>query len=1373
MSADIDGDGLTNAVEQTGWCNASGCFQTNASDSDSDADGLTDGQEKLYETNPLNDQSPGIYVEYESNLNTRQYYSRDGFSPAGWGWQQYGDRYISMGAVVVRRGAAFSVGGPPDATIQVIPSIPSLTTLTPVRDTCGGRWRIAVPSNGTVGKYQILLQDGAWSKSLNLYVIFELPSPSSSFTQAMVDNFVYDDDPSNLRDERAVNLGDYRYEPTNPGYAWIPAEGWINAGSGYRFTLSQFEPYVFEDHVIEAINGRTSQWDAAFDLVARADKVTRFNYPRVLYSSQKVLYPPDGDDSNQCSNIAGLLTAFQRSAGIPARTFFTDWVENSFDHAAEIWLNGAWYSARGYRRAEDPGCGWNCEEGHLNPTTRSTWGRNTYKPWHSAGNGSGSTIMTIDETWNWSGVNWVDGEPGHEYRWPSWDWDAVVGKSWWDMQFVPYWTYWGWTQEPQIVGSPPNDWPAVTSFTLDVTPNSQVVTRTNSTSYTVSLNTSDGFSNRVRLSVSGLPGNTTSTFLPDNYCAPNCTRTLIVSTTAGTPLGNFYPTVMGTDSGLADRTETVELIVTDAMGATGASTATPPDLGALSTDDQSGLTVQGVRDYGLDTDGDGYFDQLVIDLEVTAAQPGSYWLRGQLGPDHYVPRLMGMGGLIVVAITQADLAAGANSVQLRFEGLRISAAKVDGPYLLKYLSITDVSDPEPNQFVTEALGQWNSIYTTAAYRAGQFQNQGALFSDRISEAVVDADGDGRFEALTLNIGLDIFKPGTYTVQGDLYNSEEQFVAQASWTGSGSTASLQFTELAGTTGPYVLKELELLNAAGEGIDYVYDAYTTQQVMQAEIKTHIMGQAELGEVGAEATLPGPYSDAGRDTDGDGLFDQLVITATLVIEPGEGGQPYRLEGWLVDANGGLASWATSQPQVLGEGTHNLALAFDGRVINERGVDGRFKLVALKALQGSAYTVLDEIDVAYTTAIYDHNDFEEPVLGPLAVSMFEDNMENGTSQWSASSPWSLATSAWYSYSHAWKAEATGSKNGTLTTVPLNLSGYADPALRFKTCYNMASANDMGYLQISTDGLQWTRVATFTNSTSHWSSQGVDLSGIGNTPTLKVRFEANSTTGLLWYVDDVYLSASPDTDGDGLGDRREDLNHNGNPADDDSDGDGIPDYMDPDDDGDGVLTKDEDVNQDGNPGNDDTDHDGKPNYVDSDDDGDGIPTSTEGLTTDSDADHVPDYLEPNNVDTDGDGKKNYQDADDDGDGVPTADEDPNDNDNPADDDTDGDTKPNYLDIDDDGDGDSTAIEGPTADDDGDGAPNYLEPDDEDIDNDGLKNEQDPDDDGDGVPSADEDWDHDGSPLDDDGNDDGIPDFLDPAVSEPPIHFNYLPVVIK
>lgn len=89
--------------------------------------------------------------------------------------------------------------------------------------------------------------------------------------------------------------------------------------------------------------------------------------------------------------------------------------------------------------------------------------------------------------------------------------------------------------------------------------------------------------------------------------------------------------------------------------------------------------------------------------------------------------------------------------------------------------------------------------------------------------------------------------------------------------------------------------------------------------------------------------------------------------------------------------------------------------------------------------------------------------------------------------------------------------------------------------------------------------------------------------------------------------------DNDGIPAALEDINGNNDLDDDDTDGDGLPNYLDSDDDGDNVLTSTENPNytedllltiaQ-------DTDADGIPDYLDTDDDNDGVPTINEESLT-------------------------------------------------------------------------------------------------------------------------------------------------------------------
>ena len=65
--------------------------------------------------------------------------------------------------------------------------------------------------------------------------------------------------------------------------------------------------------------------------------------------------------------------------------------------------------------------------------------------------------------------------------------------------------------------------------------------------------------------------------------------------------------------------------------------------------------------------------------------------------------------------------------------------------------------------------------------------------------------------------------------------------------------------------------------------------------------------------------------------------------------------------------------------------------------------------------------------------------------------------------------------------------------------------------------------------------------------------------------------------------------------------------------------------DNDGILTKDEDLDNDGDINDDDTDEDGIANYLDVDDDNDGILTKDESIDEDTDGDGIVDYLDKDN----------------------------------------------------------------------------------------------------------------------------------------------------
>src|SRR5690606_27103053 len=106
---------------------------------------------------------------------------------------------------------------------------------------------------------------------------------------------------------------------------------------------------------------------------------------------------------------------------------------------------------------------------------------------------------------------------------------------------------------------------------------------------------------------------------------------------------------------------------------------------------------------------------------------------------------------------------------------------------------------------------------TGAYNAGDFENYGALLSRQYSHGVLDNDGNGQVDGLGVSTGLNLYQPGTYRVEADLYDAEENFVSHATWSGAGPEVSLRFEGVAGRVGPYTLRDVTLFNSAGESID----------------------------------------------------------------------------------------------------------------------------------------------------------------------------------------------------------------------------------------------------------------------------------------------------------------------------------------------------------------------------------------------------------------------------------------------------------------------------------------------------------------------------------------------------------------------------
>src|SRR5947209_1548532 len=114
--------------------------------------------------------------------------------------------------------------------------------------------------------------------------------------------------------------------------------------------------------------------------------------------------------------------------------------------------------------------------------------------------------------------------------------------------------------------------PANPDFALSATPASQTVTQGGSTTYTVNISPSGGFTGAVSLSADGLPAGASASFSPNPATG---SATITVSTTATTSTGSFSATSTGTTTNLS-HTASVSLVVNAAAVPDFILSATPP-----------------------------------------------------------------------------------------------------------------------------------------------------------------------------------------------------------------------------------------------------------------------------------------------------------------------------------------------------------------------------------------------------------------------------------------------------------------------------------------------------------------------------------------------------------------------------------------------------------------------------------------------------------------------------------------------------------------------------------------------------------------------------------------------------------------------------
>ncbi len=231
-------------------------------------------------------------------------------------------------------------------------------------------------------------------------------------------------------------------------------------------------------------------------------------------------------------------------------------------------------------------------------------------------------------------------------------------------------------------------------------------------------------------------------------------------------------------------------------------------------------------DHGIDTDSDGLYNYLATEVGVKVLNPGNYTVEGWLYDSS--------GKAIEIATNYTHLDSGTQPVTLNFNGFSIYQNQINGPYYLKHLSLrsSDYLD-----FIEDA-------YTTSVYKFTDFQKPPIpliALTGKYQDYGTDANGDGIFENLTVDVEVNLTNPGNAVIKARLLDANENEIIWASNT-SYIPAGKQILKLNfdgkaiykhGVDGPYYLRDVYVYHTGDPTqSDYAYKAYTTSAYKYAQ-------------------------------------------------------------------------------------------------------------------------------------------------------------------------------------------------------------------------------------------------------------------------------------------------------------------------------------------------------------------------------------------------------------------------------------------------------------------------------------------------------------------------------------------------------------
>lgn len=312
-------------------------------------------------------------------------------------------------------------------------------------------------------------------------------------------------------------------------------------------------------------------------------------------------------------------------------------------------------------------------------------------------------------------------------------------------------------------------------------------------------------------------------------------------------------------------------------------------------------------DMGIDTDGNTFFEFLLVTVNVNVTVDGWY-------------RIQGMGPEVGWAENYTFLNAGIQAVDLLFYGYQIYNSLTDGPYAINLWLYDDTF----NLIDTDS-------HLSGLYRYTEFEpNPPIFYVPPYADDGIDADGDTKFDYLRVQTRYYANASGVYYFYADLWDITRTIYI------TGITNSTFFPAGPGQV-DFLLSGYDIWASGIDG-PYWVDIYIADEFWTVlDNDTHITGPYLYTDFDAPSGMfSPPHSDYGLDTSmpADGIYEKLVVNASVFVNtPGW----FMVNAWLLDPM--WMNIAMDQVYVnLTAGFNNVTLQYSGIDVYNSGMNGTF---------------------------------------------------------------------------------------------------------------------------------------------------------------------------------------------------------------------------------------------------------------------------------------------------------------------------------------------------------------------------------------------------------------------------------------------------